>query len=372
MALNFQSFPQANFVGSPYGQPITTGTKPILPTGPQVLKIAINWTEYGASAAVQQLGVFVNLQAQGQTTAAALDAVRSVYIDNTYVGVPVYVQFPDTLFTIVCPAYSVVMSPVFTNVQQFTIFGDGFQDGVAPLTNLFFSNVDRPGFYVPASLTGIPTAPVILRYLSTVSQNISGNLNIASVDIGEEDTDRLIVCVAQYITNNFSPNTRAITNIVMGGAVTTKGVEQSAFVAGSLGSVTTQPTQIWYAPVPTGTTMAVAVTTSGAGTIPISLSFYSIRNLQSLTPLASGVNSISSPSSLAVSLQTAKNGVVIVGAGNMNGSKTFVNATKDSVTAQTSGSNTATRGSGSVLTNTDGSYSITGVTCSGICALSFA
>lgn len=371
MALNFQSFPQANYVGSPYGQPITTGTKPILPTGPQVLKVSINWAEYGASTAIQQLGVFVNLQAQGQTTAAALDAVRSVYIDNTYVGVPVYVQFPDTLFTIVCPAYACVMSPVFTNVQQFSIFGDGFQDGVAPLTNLFFSNVDRPGFYVPASITGTPTIPVILQYLSTVSQNISGNINIASVDIGEEDADRIIVCVANFMTNNFAPNTRAISSIVMGGAATTLGATASSG-SGSFGAITSQSSQIWYAPVPTGTTMGVAVTTSGAGTIPISLSFYSIRNLKSGTPLSSGQNSSGTIQAMGVSLQTAKNGVVIVGSTRNNSGPKYTNATRDQTTTQTSGSNSAQQSSGSVLTNTDGTYSITVANAGAVCALAFA
>jgi len=362
MALNLVGFPTTNFDGTPYSQPIQIGNKPPLPTGPKCVRLDIAWANYGASGNNQQIGVFCNLTAQGQVTGNVLDAIRSVYIDNTFVSVPVYIKFPDTLYTVVCPAYSVVMAPVFTNVQQFTIYGDGFQTGELPTTAVFLSNIDRQGFYIPAALTGQPTTPVILEYQTVDSRNTVGNYNITNVPIGVADANRLVVAV---VTVGANPGFGLIpAGFVMGGAPTTLGVS-------STGNSTLR-TYIFYANVAAGTDMGVTVqANSGAQPTGIRCAFYTVRNLQSLVPIGSGQSSSGANATLSANATVDTNGVLLAGAIR----QTDTNFSWQNVSQDQSGVNFTSGNifgaSASVLTNSDGSVNVGANACS-LAALAFA
>jgi hypothetical protein len=350
MSRNLIGFPTVNFDGTPYSQPIQIGNRPPNPTGPKTVRLDIDWTNYGASGSAQQLGVFCNLTAQGQVTGTVLDAIRAVYIDNTYVSVPVYIKFPDTLFTVVCPAYSVVMAPVFTNVQQFTIYGDGFISGETPITSVFLTNVDRQGFYIPAAITGAPVTPVVLLYSGADLRTTSGNFTVTGINFGAEDTDRIMVVACQYLC--VAGLTDPITALTIGGAGATRIIRNSGTVNPG---VTNMFTEFWSAPVPTGVS-GNATFTVNAGSKTINTAYYSIRNLSQLTALASVGSDGSAMSSKVFNLQAENNGVVI--AQGITSSLTPFSGVQQDQTAVLSGA--SYRGaSGSVITNQNQIYSVT-------------
>lgn len=362
MSQNLTGFPTESFFGTPYSQAIKIGSKPIIPTGPQTVRLDISWADYGAGLAKPRLGVFCNLTAQGQVTGSILDAVRSVYIDNTYVPVPVYVKFPDTLFTIVCPAYSVVMSPAFTNVQQFTIYAEGFTGSELPVTSVFVSNIDRQGYYIPAALTGEPTTPIVLQYQAVNYNSTPGNYTINNVPIGADDPNRLVVAV---VTVGANPGFGLIPGaFVMGGSPTTLAVS-------STGNSTLK-SYIFYANVAAGTTMNVSVqATAGAQNTGIRCAFYTILNATSLVPVGSGQSSAGGNSTIAANLSANENGVVLAGAIRQNDTSfSWQNVAQDQAGVNFVSGNIF-GSSASILTNIDGSVNVTANACS-LVAASFA
>lgn len=366
MAINFLSFPTTALLETPFGQPIAIGRPPLQDRGPQVVKVEIPWAQYGANSTNQQVGVSGNLFQQGQQT-SPLDFIRSVFIDNTFVSVPVYVQFPDSLQTLLCPPFGQVMHPCYTYQQQFTIYGDGFQDGDVSRTVLYFSNIDRQGYYVPAAEGGSPVTPIIFSRTQNVSVNTSGNYNFNGVSFGPEDTDRVIVlALASARSSGGSIVTNAVT---IGGIAATR----HAFAVG--GGGISQITEIWSAVVPTGVSGNIVCTTTGSGTLYPRGSVYAIRNLQSPTPLAATQNSAGSTSTLGVSLTAQSNGVIIAAAETLNSSSVVLNwqgVQLNYVASQfTSGTVTFYGSSASALTSTNGNANVS-VFGGSIAAVSFA
>jgi hypothetical protein len=135
MARSFASIVAQPYNLALYGLPINLGLKKI--AQPKMVVANIAWANYGASVAVPNVGVFVNLL---QGVVNPLDRILSIYIDNTNSNIPVYVQFQDTGFTVSCPPNSEVWSPVITNLLSAKIYGEGFTVGTQPSTNVFFLN----------------------------------------------------------------------------------------------------------------------------------------------------------------------------------------------------------------------------------------
>jgi hypothetical protein len=119
-----------------YSLPISLGVKKLVQ--PSMMAANIVWANYGAGGNKPNVGVNVNMGNQGVVN--KLDRILSVYIDNTQSNSPVYVQFPDTDFTVSCGPNSEIFQAVITNLLEANIYGEGFTAGVQPTTAVYFLN----------------------------------------------------------------------------------------------------------------------------------------------------------------------------------------------------------------------------------------
>lgn len=327
MSQSFSSFNVSPYIGAPFGQPIMLcqgqmGNN----NSPKTVRIDIPWSVYGASSLNQEVGVSVNLQTQA-SVALALDAVRSIFIDNTFSPVPIFVQFPDTLFTVVCPPYAVVMSPVFSMLQQFNVYAMGFALGQAPTTSVFLSNVDRQGFYVPTEIGGeTPTNPISLALVDNYTTNYTGNFTIPSIDFGPVDIDRNIVLAISNYWENSAVNISAIT---IGGIVASQQVSANAVPGGLL--TRSVNSQIWIAKVPTGTSGSVTFVLTNSNNVPIQtlMSFYSVIGLTDPPYEQSKQGSNNTPTTITAATDTKKNGCIIACASGSGANLAWNNLAQD-------------------------------------------
>jgi len=147
---DFSTIPILAFRETLISQPIGLLQKP--PGVPRAVGVSVNWADYGVGPAKVNLGITVFLSSTGSPV-QGLDQCRSVYVDNTNSNVPIYVQFPDTKFTVVIPPNSSGWYPVVTNALLAVIYGIGFTPTV-PKTSVYFTNL-----FIPAYIdTELPTA----------------------------------------------------------------------------------------------------------------------------------------------------------------------------------------------------------------------
>jgi len=311
MSQNFTAYPTLPYIGAPFGQP-TNLHAPINAMDKQskVVRLDIPWTAYGASPVNQNLGVSVNLQAGQSGVTATLDAIRSVYIDNSFSPVPVFIQFPDTLYTVICPAFAVVMSPVFTFVQQFSIYAQGFETGQAPTTSIFCSNTLHDGFYVPTTQSGAaPVLPVTYALTDRYISGYTGNFTIPSINIGPADADRWIALMLSQAWQNSIVNISAVT---IGGIAATQLAKQTANLGGL--NSNSGSSEIWMAKVPTGTTASVVFVLTNVNNVPIRplMDFYAIQNLSNpIYQEAFAVKNQPGAVSLTNTMDTKVNGAIL-------------------------------------------------------------
>lgn len=137
MARPFLGFGEVPFIG----QPSLRAVK-IFGIAGQTVPLIFPWLAYGASSAIQNINVAVSLE--GKVVSAKFDQVRSVYIDNLGSDTPVYVNFPDTAYTVVAKPNSEGWYPVYSNSLKFNVVGLGFVTGAIPTTIVIPSNVALP------------------------------------------------------------------------------------------------------------------------------------------------------------------------------------------------------------------------------------
>lgn len=146
---SFAGITNSNYAGSIQALPTNInntkfGQQPALP--PSCVALAFDWAkDYGASTAKPNIAVSVNIGGGG-TTRQKLDNVRSVRIDNLGNPVPVYVNFPDTNYTVVAPPNSIVRENVETGQFSAFIYAEGFTTGQTGLTAVYFYNYPSPPF----------------------------------------------------------------------------------------------------------------------------------------------------------------------------------------------------------------------------------
>jgi len=139
------------------------GTGPFLPislcepsaVAPAAIPFTVIWRTYGANTAHPAVAVNVNMQPAQNTL--QIDKVKSVYIDNLGVDVPVYVYFPSTGFTVPAQPNSASWYPVITNDWLAVIIGEGFTDASAAttVTRVFFSNMQMAPYVSNELLTSV-------------------------------------------------------------------------------------------------------------------------------------------------------------------------------------------------------------------------
>lgn len=136
MSRTFIGFGQVAYIGQPSSRAIK-----IFGISGQSVPLFFQWISYGASTAVPNINVLVNLDT---SACKGLDQIRSVYIDNLGSVNPVYLYFPDTGQTLAAKANSEGWYPAFTNAKQMWVIGEGFLNGSIPQTFIIVSNVALP------------------------------------------------------------------------------------------------------------------------------------------------------------------------------------------------------------------------------------
>lgn len=318
MSQNLNNIATLPFLGTPFGQPIGLCAPRPASTPPRAVRIDIDWAQYGASSLNQRIGVSVNLLGQGSTQ-IALDYIRSVYIDNTFSNVPVYVQFPDTLFTVVCPPGAVVMSPVATYLQQATIYAEGFTDAALPKCSVHFMNVEKDGYYLPTDFS-IQAEVLALANGNSGLVAATPTFNSSLLDTGPLFNDRVLAFVVGYAGQGVNP---AIASAVFGGLPLTIAVDTNS-TSGTGGS----GSAVLY--------MANNALLSGVLTVNFSANvrftgfqFYSIRNIDSPIPVVSNFNG-ASPTSLTMTFVNGAAGIFgSTNGGSTNVSELWTGATSD-------------------------------------------
>jgi hypothetical protein len=176
MARNFLAFPFAPYNGTYTSKPFNTSR------GKQkgeMVACDVLWPSYQANG--QPLGdlnpnftVIVNLNASGPNQVNQNWTIQSVYIDNDGVDFPVYVFFPDTLFTVSVPANSSGWLEVYTISRQAFIAGVG-------ITSASINNLQRTRVF----FTDVLMTPYLDEEAPSVFPNYIGSNKVQRTGLGQ-------------------------------------------------------------------------------------------------------------------------------------------------------------------------------------------
>lgn len=237
----------------------------------RTVPVSIDWAAYGASSTNQKVAVSISLIG-GTQASGLLDCIRTVYIDNTFSKVTIYVFFDDINYTVVCPPGAIVCQPVMTNSNTAYVYAEGFVDGQIPLTELQFMNFEVAGFYIPTD-AGLAPKLDFLSFQSTATNTATPTF--INIPAGAAAADRLII-VGMLVSN------QTVTGITL------DGVAMNAAVNAPLGGAGTVPCSIWYLRVPLGTIIgALAVTLPGVSIAGVGLGVWRMINQDSDIPYTS-------------------------------------------------------------------------------------
>lgn len=283
MAINFIPPAVQKYIGTPYGVPIGLCTP--LKSAPAVVPLTIDWSLYQA-ASNNPVAIEVDLTAN-KNPVNSLDTIRSIYIDNSFSFTPIYVIFPDTGFTVICPANSIVMSPVFNNLnQKIIVYANAFIDGQIPVTDIQLSNVPQNGYVIgTGTFTPPVSAPsvVFLEGADLVGGGVTQTY--PSQNIGSAATTRFIILVT-YGTAGVGITASGVT---LGGNAMSLLTRKSV----SSGSGRFADLAVWGLAVAAGTSLVPVVTYNTApdiNAIDIFAAYNLTNNAPSHTSNAQGPN----------------------------------------------------------------------------------
>lgn len=173
---NFNGYPASAYIGQVFCNAIKLA-------GIQgaCCPLTIPWLIYGAATA--KPNIVINVDMSPNNVAKQLIVLRSVYIDNLGSDVPIYIQFPDTGYTIVAQPNSAGWFPCYTNGMQCSIIGLGFFDGDIPSTFVLFTNIG----IAPSTDIEIQTAVSLWKASSTISRGTTIlNTNLGVPALGDQ------------------------------------------------------------------------------------------------------------------------------------------------------------------------------------------
>lgn len=170
MSHNFAAIGQQNYIGTPYVQAVK-----YLNIAGQGVPLLFQWISYGASSVNPNINAYVDLSPQ--QVSARLGQIRSLYIDNLGSDTPIYIQFPDTLYTVVAKPNSTGWYPVYTNQLKFNVLGIGFSSGDVGETRVLATNI-----FVSPSVNEEYGSGIDLYRASPII-SIAGGAPIASIAI---------------------------------------------------------------------------------------------------------------------------------------------------------------------------------------------
>lgn len=175
MARSFLGFGQVPYIGTLQAFPN------YLNPGGFIVPASFNWLSYGAATARPNINVLCQMTAISKLRDSW--QIKSIYIDNLGSGVPIYVYFSDTGFTVAAQPNSAAWYPVYTNNRVAAVIGLGFSDGNIPSTLVYFS--DAP--MVPYSDLEFPQSAPLLKASPTISQGLTlYNQNYGTPALGDQ------------------------------------------------------------------------------------------------------------------------------------------------------------------------------------------
>lgn len=292
------------FSGRPVASPLFLERPHEKWSTPTRISITIDWSDYGAPT-LQEIGVSVNLVA-GASTPNVIDSIRSVYIDNTFSNVPVYVYFPDSGQVIVAPPNSVTTQPAMTSLQSALIFSEGFGD-VPPTTTVIFTNAELAPYLIDTAFSIPPVLTYVgqtLTYLVPQPPNTSAIFS--NVPLGNTAIQRLSIGV---ITGNMGNPRTWITVSVNGGApfpVTVAGTATSSNAANAIFAFEMPA-------LPTANSIQINV---GNGTISnnsglLALNIYALTGYQNSAAINTPSVNSAADASLSITASMPKNSIGI-------------------------------------------------------------
>jgi len=143
----------------------------------QSAPLFINWANFPTNP---NIGVLVDLS--DASIIKSLTAIRSVYIDNMGSSAAIYIQFPDTGYTIVAQANSTVWVPVYTNQYKFTVFALGIDPTSIPLTKVLVTNIPAP----PANDIELATAIELWKASPVLARTGALNPALGNPALGDQ------------------------------------------------------------------------------------------------------------------------------------------------------------------------------------------
>jgi hypothetical protein len=269
---------------------------PLLRT-PAGVTIPVDWSKYGASSLSP---VLINVDLTTLGPANGLEAIRSIYIDNTFSVQGVYVFFPDTGYTIVCPANSVCLWPVWTNGLVAQIYSIGFNDTAITKTTFTFSNLHVAAGSI-SNATSIITAPTLFRTTHRANPTGTATKTFTLVDFGV-----FLSAGIQYIvthSSNASGNNPTVTALTADAIAGTSIIQLALTGAAPLGI----STSIWRVNTNLSGQLKTVVVTHGSTQDFCAIDVISTNNLTNSA--AKDTKSATSPAAMA--LVTGALGVAI-------------------------------------------------------------
>lgn len=281
MPQGLSAYPKAGFPGALHRAPVGLRTPIEKDYSPGAVRFQIDWESLGAGSSVPALGVDIDLLAQA--VQAPLDKIRAIFIDNTFSNASIYIWFADTQYPIVCPPNATILAPVFSGLQEFTVYGEGFYDNEVPTTEIICSNVEKEGLFIQ----GDPRTRFVRAgptdYRSEVEGAVSNPQVYNDLEIGAAVDNRVIAIMGFFQDNN--PLT--ISALTLDGAAMTMPV----FAVQNVGSGSNPNVHGFIAYLPAANTaiasatqVSFSLTTVGNISGKLAIMVYSLYNLNNIAP----------------------------------------------------------------------------------------
>jgi len=144
----------------------------------------INWAGFATSAT----NIGVNVDLSDASIIKSLVAIRSIYIDNMGSSAAIYVQIPDTGYTVVAEANSTVWVPVYTNQYKFTVFALGIDPTNIPFSKILITDIPAP----PAKNIELATAIQLWKASPVLARTGALNPQLGTPALGDQFTTGII------------------------------------------------------------------------------------------------------------------------------------------------------------------------------------
>ncbi len=303
LAATPQGYKQGN--SKPYRAPIGLCTPMTPDLGPNAVRLDIDWSLYGITAATPFALIDYDLVAQ--QVERPLDLMKSVYIDNTAGYTPVYIIFPDTQHVVLCPPHSITWQPIMTGGTRCRIYSAGFFYTLLPKISVHFTNVSQAGYTVTFPAASVNGAFVGCSIATVAATTAFAATFAAAANFPAQPNRIAVVAIAtQSSVLGGAPDT--INTVLIGGVVGIP-LAQLTVIDVNTNKITLG---LFYAVVPTGGSLNVSFNTTGNCTSR-AVALWLLYNAISTVPYLTNTATINSGNNIVPSVVNAAPFVTVGG-----------------------------------------------------------